>query len=245
MRPRIAGGGFVALALAVALSPVAAPLPVRAADVVAPAALAATERAPELCLVCRVREGATHAEEVRAVVAHEGRDYGLCSAACAKEFATDPVAYLPPVLPRPVPVPDLALTDLAGAPVTWERFAGQVVLVDFWATWCVPCRKAMPELSALHERWSARGFSVLGISIDEDGAKKVAKFAREKRIAYPLALDSAAAPVWERFRVKAVPAAFLVDREGRIVAQWTGTSPDPGELEAKLAELLPADATAD
>ena len=121
MRPRIAGGGFVALALAVALSPVAAPLPVRAADVVAPAALAATERAPELCLVCRVREGATHAEEVRAVVAHEGRDYGLCSAACAKEFATDPVAYLPPVLPRPVPVPDLALTDLAGAPVTWER----------------------------------------------------------------------------------------------------------------------------
>lgn len=229
-------------ACAVAAALIAAPVVARAADAVAPPAVAGAARTPEVCLVCRVREGATHAEEVKAVVAHEGRDYGFCSAGCAKEFTADPLAYLPPVLPRPVPGRDLALTDLAGTPVTWERFAGQVVLVDFWATWCVPCRKAMPELSALHTRWAGRGFSVLGISIDEDGAKRVEKFAREKKIAYPIALDVAAAPVWERFRVKAVPAAFLVDRDGRIVAQWTGASPNVKELEAKLGELLPADA---
>ena len=193
-----------------------------------------------VCPVCHVREGSTHEEEVASFVVHEGKEYGFCNDGCAKEFKSDPIGYLPPVFPRPVPAADMKLTDLAGAPVTWERFKGQVVLVDFWATWCVPCRKSIPEMSALHEKWSGRGFSVLGISIDEDGAKKVKKFAAEKKIAYPVAIDAAKSPVWERFHVKAVPAAFLVDGGGRIVAQWTGVPPTAAAVEAKLAELLPA-----
>jgi peroxiredoxin/YHS domain-containing protein len=208
----------------------------------APAAPAgAAEKKTALCLVCHVREGATHEEEVAAVVVHEGKEYGFCNDGCAKEFRSDPVAYLPPVFPRPVPAADMKLADLAGAPVTWERFKGQVVLVDFWATWCVPCRKSIPELSALHRKWADKGFSVLGISIDESkDAKKVGKFAAEKKVPYPVAIDAAHSPVWERFRVKAVPAAFLVDREGNIVAQWTGVPPTAAAVEEKLAELLAA-----
>lgn len=200
----------------------------------------AAEKKTAVCLVCHVRSGETHEEEVAAVVVHEGREYGFCNDGCAKEFRSDPLAYLPPVFPRPVPAADMKLADLSGAPVTWERFKGQVVLVDFWATWCVPCRKSIPELSELHRKWAGKGFSVLGISIDEDGAKKVKKFAADRKIAYPVALDAGPTTVWERFRVKAIPAAFLVDGEGRIVAQWTGVPPTAAAVEEKLAQLLPA-----
>jgi thiol-disulfide isomerase/thioredoxin len=206
---------------------------------VAASPVAAAEKKQSVCPVCHVREGATHLEDVVAVVVHEGKEYGFCNDGCAREFKSDPIAYLPPVFPRPVPVADMKLTDLSGAPVTWERFKGQVVLVDFWATWCVPCRKSIPELVALHERWAGRGFTVLGLAIDEDGEKKVKKFAADKKINYPVALDTGKTPVWGRFRVKAIPAAFLVDGEGKIVAQWTGVPPTAEAVEEKLAALLP------
>lgn len=97
----------------------------------------------------------------------------------------------------------------------------------------------MPELQALHDRYRARGFTVLGVSIDEGGPAKVKKFVRGK-YTYPIAMDSETAPAWEAYRVKAVPAAFLIDRDGRIVAQWTGRFA-AAELEQKLAALLTTD----
>ena len=202
-----------------------------------PAAAAVALGGKALCLVCHVREGATEEETVKAVRTHEGREYGFCNENCAKEFDTDPVGYLPAVFPRPVPA--MALKDLAGQAVDWKRFDDQVVLVDFWATWCVPCRKSMPELQALHARYASRGFSVLGISVDTQGPANVRKFVASRKLTYPIAIDDTKDPVWQRYRVKAVPAAFLVDREGRIVAQWTGAT-DLKDVEAKLATLLPA-----
>ena len=202
-----------------------------------PAAVAETR----VCPVCRVREGPREPEEVRAWRTHETLRYGFCSEKCAREFATDPAAYTPPTFPRPAPA--LPVSDLGGAPLAWEGLKGRVVLVDFWATWCAPCRKSMPELQALHDRHSARGFMVVGVSIDEGKAlRKVRKFVSSRNITYPIAIDAGSPPAWERFRVKAVPAAFLVDRQGRIVAQWTGQSADVRELEQKLVSLLaPAD----
>ncbi|HKQ56928.1 MAG TPA: redoxin domain-containing protein [Candidatus Eisenbacteria bacterium] len=196
---------------------------------------AAAEKA--LCLVCSVKEGASHEEEVKAWRTYEGTRYGFCSEKCASEFDADAAAYVPPVLPRPAP--ELSVADLAGKPVTWKSLEGRVVLVDFWATWCGPCRKSMPELQALHEKYSARGFTVLGVSIDEgNAAAKVKKFVAARKIRYPIAVDSEKTPTWERYRVKAVPAAFLVDQKGQVVAQWTGTSVDAADLEARLGALL-------
>ena len=190
-----------------------------------------------VCPVCRVMEGEDETEDVRATRAHEGVSYGFCSEKCARAFDADPAAFVPPTLPRLAP--ELALADLEGRPLTWESLAGRVVLVDFWATWCAPCRKSMPELQALHARFAGRGFTVVGVSIDEaKDARKVKKFVAAKGITYPVALDGAQASAWERFRVKAVPAAFLVDRDGRIVAQWTGTSTDAAALERMLETML-------
>ncbi len=225
-----------AVLVALGIVPVAA----LAADVAKVDTTAAAKR-EQICAVCAVREGSTHLEPVVAVRTYEGVVYALCNEGCAKEFDTDPAAYARPVLPRPAPWAGMALVDLAKQPLNSARFAGEVTLVDFWATWCLPCRKSMPELQAVHARYADRGFSVFGISIDEPGpdtAKKVKKFIAEKKIAYPIAIDTAEEPLWERFRVKAVPAAFLIDREGRIVAQWTGAAPTGAELEGLLDKML-------
>ena len=192
-----------------------------------------------LCLVCKITHGETEPEEMKVSRSYQGVTYGFCSEKCARAFDADPAAYVPPAFPRPAPA--FAVEDLAGRRHSNDALRGRVTLVDFWATWCAPCRKSMPELQALHEKYGERGLTVLGISIDEGGAAKVRKFVVSKRFTYPIALDSEKAPAWEAFRVKAVPAAFLIDRQGQVVAQWTGAAPKRGELDAALEKLLPAD----
>jgi len=192
-----------------------------------------------VCTVCRVMRGETEAEPVKAVREYQGTRYGLCSTKCAKEFDADPAAFVPPVLPRPAPA--FALEDLSGGPLSNDALKGTVVLLDFWATWCAPCRKSMPGLQALHDEYAARGFRVVGVSIDEDGRDKVAAYVAGRKLTYPIALDAKANPAWEAFRVKAVPAAYLIDREGRSVAQWTGAAADARELRSRIESLLAAD----
>ena len=199
----------------------------------------ATERG--VCLVCQVMSGKAEAEPIRAVRTHQGKPYGFCSEKCAKAFEADPAAYAPPVFPRPAP--SFELRDLTGSAVSSETVRGKVVLVDFWATWCAPCRKSMPALQALHDRFASRGFVVLGISIDEGDPARVRKYVTSKKLTYPIAVDSGRTPAWEAFRVKAVPAAYLLDRDGRIVAQWNGSAVDARDLEARLEELLTATGT--
>jgi peroxiredoxin/YHS domain-containing protein len=175
--------------------------------------------AKAVCLVCKVTKGEAEEEPVKAVRSYEGKDYGFCSEKRAKAFEADPAAYVPVALPRSAPTFDL--NDLTGNTLSTESLEGKVVLLDFWATWCVPCRKAMPELQSMHEKYKNRGFSLVGVSIDEGGLTKVKKFVTSKKITYPVAVESEKNPAWDAFRVKAVPAAYLLDRDGRIVAQWT------------------------
>jgi len=96
-----------------------------------------------------------------------------------EEFDADPAAYLPPALPRPAP--SFALKNLKGEPVVLENYRGQAVLLDFWATWCKPCVKSMPALQKLHEQFAAKGFSVAGISTDENGRKAVEPFIKKHK----------------------------------------------------------------
>jgi peroxiredoxin len=166
-------------------------------------------------------------------------EYGFCSEKCAQAFMADPAAFIPPVLPREAPT--FSIKGLDGQGISNQSLRGRVVLLDFWATWCTPCLKSMPELQAMHEKYADRGLSVVGVSIDEGGVKKVKKFVSSRKLTYPIAMDSGKAPAWESFRVKAVPAAFLIDRDGRIVAQWTGAPAGRAELERTLEELLSVD----
>jgi peroxiredoxin/YHS domain-containing protein len=206
-----------------------------AAAVLAIVAGAAFAAAKAVCVVCAVQEGTSTPEEVHATREYRGATYSFCSKECAEAFDADPLAYVPAAALEPAPA--VALEDLAGKTVELEDYRGQVVLVDFWATWCVPCRKTMPELQRVHERYRPRGFTVLGVSIDEEGAKRVKPYLKGRKLTYPMLLDLSDHPAWEAFRVKAVPAAFLLDREGRIVRRWLGAV-DVAEIEAEVERLL-------
>lgn len=111
---------------------------------------------------------------------------------------------------------DFTLSDLGGKTWRLQDLKGKVVLVNFWATWCPPCRKEMPDLQALYDKYKDQGLVVLSIS-DEDAAK-VTPFIAERKISYPVLLDPGR-KVNQAFVVEGIPKSFVYDREGKLVAQ--------------------------
>jgi peroxiredoxin len=111
---------------------------------------------------------------------------------------------------------DFTLTDLQGKSWHLRDLKGEVILVNFWATWCPPCRKEMPDLQALYDKYKDQGFVVLSISDEE--AVKVSPFISERRITYPVLLDPGR-KVNEAFVVEGIPKSFVYDRQGKLVAQ--------------------------
>jgi peroxiredoxin len=111
---------------------------------------------------------------------------------------------------------DFTLADIEGKPWTLSALRGKVVLVNFWATWCPPCRKEMPDLEALYGRFQGQGFVILAIS-DED-ASKVKPFIAERNISYPILLDPGR-KINELFEVGGIPKSFVYDRGGKLVAE--------------------------
>lgn len=111
---------------------------------------------------------------------------------------------------------DFTLQDLQGKPWHLRELKGKIVLVNFWATWCPPCRKEMPDLQALYDKYKDQGFLVLSIS-DEEMAK-VSPFISERKITYPVLLDPGR-KVNDAFVVEGIPKSFVYDRDGKMVAQ--------------------------
>ena len=212
-----------------------------AADDSTTGAVAGDERA--ICQVCRVHEGETEAEAVIASAEFGEDTYGFCSVKCRDTFLEAPESYLPPVFPRPAPA--FVVRDLDGALISSDAFRGKTVLLDFWATWCQPCVDDLPELTRLHERYDEDGVVVLSVSIDEgdDAARKVKRMVKRRDARHPVYLDATDTPAWESYLVRVVPSQFLVDAEGRIVAQWSGRT-DLDEVEAEIARVAPARARA-
>ncbi len=206
-------------------------LPARAQD--KPAVLTGKLPAKAECAVCSAN-GEAHGEEKPAgAVSYKGKTYYFCSKKEVAAFTQDPEAFLPPTLPRPAPAFDLKSVN--GQTTTLADLKNKVVLLDFWATWCAPCVKAMPDLQKLHDKYNDKGFAVVGISIDEDGMKSVGPFLAKRKFTYPMLLDQN--ETWQKFGVRAIPAMFLLDRNGRIVQQFTGKV-NKSTLEKAVAALV-------
>jgi peroxiredoxin len=111
---------------------------------------------------------------------------------------------------------DFTLSDLQGKAWHLQELRGKVVLVNFWATWCPPCRKEMPDLDALYNKFKDQGLVVLAISDEE--AAKVSPYLAEHKVSYPVLLDPGR-KVNDLFIVEGIPKSFVYDRGGKMVAQ--------------------------
>ena len=112
--------------------------------------------------------------------------------------------------------PEFALRDLAGKEWKFSDLRGKIVVVNFWATWCPPCRKEMPDLETLYQRFQSKGLVVLAISDEE--AAKVEPFIKERGVTFPVLLDPGR-KVNKAFIVEGIPHSFVYDREGKLAAQ--------------------------
>lgn len=112
------------------------------------------------------------------------------------------------------PAPDFTLKSNSGGNVKLSELRGQVVMVNFWASWCGPCRQEMPLLDALHQRYKDLGFTVLGVNVEEDPAA-ARSLLEEVPVTFPILFDSNNR-VSEAYEVDAMPSTVIVDRDGKV-----------------------------
>jgi len=181
------------------------------------------------CLICA---GAHGLEKPAGALRYKGKTYYFCNTKEVAAFKRDPEAYIPPVLPRAMPA--FSLADESGKRWNGESMKGKVVLVDFWATWCGPCKEMFPILDKLHAAYSTKGFELLSVSIDEK-RPDLDKFLKSHKFPNPVLHDTA--QTWAKWGVRSIPAVFLV-KDGQIVAQWSGKAKKEA-LEEAIKKNLP------
>ena len=131
--------------------------------------------------------------------------------------------------------PDFTLTDLRGKPLTLSSYRGKVVLLDFWATWCDPCRDEIPRFIALQDKYRDRGLEIIGVSMD-DTPDPVRDFQQQFKMNYPVVMGSAR--IGDLYGgILGLPVAFLIGADGRIYSKHLGAM-EEAVLEKEIVTLL-------
>jgi peroxiredoxin len=132
--------------------------------------------------------------------------------------------------------PAWQLQDVDGKTIRSSDFKGKVVILDFWATWCGPCRMELQGFIELQKKYEKQGLTVIGVSVDQISPDEVKKFAQQSGVNYPVVLADAKA-TQDFGGIEAIPTTFVIDREGRIVKQHLGFT-EKEEFEKEIKPLL-------
>jgi peroxiredoxin len=131
---------------------------------------------------------------------------------------------------------NLTFKDIQGKPFALSDYKGKVILLDFWATWCPPCRKEIPGYIELYNAYKSRGLVVIGVSMDESPSD-VKKFARQIKMNYPIVMGAGRDDLELDFGELPLPTSFVVSRDGRICAKHDGITPKE-EIEREITALF-------
>ena len=132
--------------------------------------------------------------------------------------------------------PDFVLKDVFGKDVKLSDFRGKIVILNFWATWCGPCRKEMPDFIELQKEYAKDGLQFIGIALDQEGAEKVRPFVEKNKISYPILIGNN--DIADKYGgMNAIPVTFLIDRKGMIRNHYIGMR-QKSDLEEMALALL-------
>jgi thiol-disulfide isomerase/thioredoxin len=150
--------------------------------------------------------------------------------------ATIALLALSPLAASAKPAPSFTVKTLEGKPLKSSDLRQKPVVVDFWATWCGPCRASMPHLSAMQTRYEKRGLTVIGLSVDERGPQEVKKFANQLGVKFTLAMAND--DVLDAYGpIRSIPTTFFINRKGDIVRRVVGYI-DGETMEDYVKEIL-------
>ena len=135
------------------------------------------------------------------------------------------------------PAPSFELPDIDNGTASLSDHAGQVLLLNFWATWCLPCRAEMPWFVDFQTNFGDEGFKVLGVSLDEPGWSAVRPFLERQPVNYQIALADTTEHLMQFGLINILPTTWLIDRNGRVAAKHIGLV-NRGELESEIEQLL-------
>jgi cytochrome c biogenesis protein CcmG/thiol:disulfide interchange protein DsbE len=141
-----------------------------------------------------------------------------------------------PLPRRGFAAPDFTLDTLDGQTITLSDLQGQVVLINFWASWCLPCREEMPAIQRVYEQYRDQGFVVLAVNLQEQDAH-VAAFVDQLELTFPVLMDRDG-DVFDRYRIMALPSTFFVDRAGVIQDLAVGGLLSQAFIESQVVPLL-------
>jgi peroxiredoxin len=135
------------------------------------------------------------------------------------------------------PAPDFTLKSNGGDNIKLSELRGQVVMINFWASWCGPCRQEMPLLDQLYQRYQPMGFTLLGVNVEEDSSA-ANKVLKEIPVTFPILYDTRN-KVSENYQVKAMPSTVLIDRDGKMRFLHKGYKPGyEQEYQQQIRELI-------
>ena len=155
-------------------------------------------------------------------------------------FLTSPSVEGRPQDERSFAAPDFAVPSLAGPTVRLSDHHDKVILLNFWATWCPPCRAEMPSMEKLYQAYRDRGLVILAISSDRMGRSVVEPYVQERGLTFPVLLDPEG-EVFAQYGVRGLPTSYLLDRQGRVFSADVGARDWSGKTARQVVERLLAE----